>query len=206
MLDSRPIDPARTQRTILLGLAALLCIFVGLYALAALSVPTLRQPLIVQLARTIPVPLMMHLAGSAVAIIIGTFQLSRGIRARRIALHRWLGRLYVIGVLIGGLGGLLLAVHSSAGLVAQTGFTMLAILWLYSTLAAYTHIRNRRIEQHRIWMIRSYALTFAAVTLRIWLPLSQVAGMPFTEAYPAIAWFCWVPNLIVVEWLILRRS
>ncbi len=58
----------------------------------------------------------------------------------------------------------------------------------------------------RVWMIRSYALTFAAVTLRIWLPLSQVAGLPFAQAYPAIAWFCWVPNLIVVEWLILRRS
>jgi hypothetical protein len=58
---------------------------------------------------------------------------------------------------------------------------------------------------HRAWMLRSYALTFAAVTLRIWLPLSQIAGIPFQEAYAAIAWLCWVPNLVVVEWFILRR-
>jgi len=54
-------------------------------------------------------------------------------------------------------------------------------------------------------MTRSYALTFAAVTLRIYLPLSQVAGIPFEPAYQTIAWLCWVPNLIVAEWLILRR-
>src|SRR5690348_2526842 len=113
MPETQPIHSIRMPRTLLLGAATLLCIFVGLYALTALSVPTLRQPLIVQLAQTLPVPLVMHLAGSAVSIIVGTFQLSTRIRARRIALHRWLGRLYVAGVLIGGIGGLLLAVRSS---------------------------------------------------------------------------------------------
>ncbi len=54
-------------------------------------------------------------------------------------------------------------------------------------------------------MIRSYALTFAAVTLRIYLPLSQIAGMPFDPAYQTISWLCWVPNLIVAEWIILRQ-
>jgi hypothetical protein len=55
-------------------------------------------------------------------------------------------------------------------------------------------------------MIRSYALTFAAVMLRIYLPLSQVYGIPFEPAYQTIAWLCWVPNLIVAEWLILRQQ
>lgn len=54
-------------------------------------------------------------------------------------------------------------------------------------------------------MIRRYALTFAAVTLRIYLPLSQVAGLPFDPAYQTISWFCWVPNLIVAEWIILHQ-
>jgi hypothetical protein len=93
MLDPRPIKTNRTPRTILFGIAAALCISVAFYAILALSVPALRQPLVVQLARTLPVPLVMHLAGSAAAIILGTFQLSSRIRARRIAIHRWLGRL-----------------------------------------------------------------------------------------------------------------
>jgi hypothetical protein len=55
-------------------------------------------------------------------------------------------------------------------------------------------------------MIRSYALTLAAVMLRIYLPLSQVFAIPFEPAYQTIAWLCWVPNLVVAEWLILRQS
>ena len=53
-------------------------------------------------------------------------------------------------------------------------------------------------------MIRSCSLTLAAVTLRIYLPLSQLAGIPFAEAYQAVAWACWVPNLVVAEWRVLR--
>jgi hypothetical protein len=52
-------------------------------------------------------------------------------------------------------------------------------------------------------MIRNYALTFAAVTLRIWLPLlSEVAGIEFVNAYRAVAWLCWIPNLYVAQRII----
>lgn len=51
-------------------------------------------------------------------------------------------------------------------------------------------------------MVRSYALTLPAVTLRIYLPVSLIAGVHFMVAYPAIAWLCWVPNAIAAEWLI----
>jgi hypothetical protein len=55
-------------------------------------------------------------------------------------------------------------------------------------------------------MIRSYALTLAAVTLRLYLPSSQLAGLPFTVAYPAISWLCWVPNLLIAEWFVRARQ
>jgi hypothetical protein len=54
-------------------------------------------------------------------------------------------------------------------------------------------------------MIRSYSLTFAAVTLRVWLPIGLMAGLSSTDAYQAVAWVCWVPNLVVAEWVILRQ-
>jgi hypothetical protein len=187
------------------GFAALLGILVAAYALTTLLVPAVRSPLIANLIVSTPALLVLHLTGGAVAIAVGAFQLSTRIRARRIAVHRWLGRLYVLGVLVGGVASLLLAMRADGGLAARLGFGMLAVLWLGSTGTAYIHIRNRRIELHRAWMLRSFALTFAAVTLRIWLPLSQAAGIPFQEAYTAIAWLCWVPNLVVVEWFILRR-
>jgi hypothetical protein len=195
----------RPLRLIGAGLAVLLGLLVAAYALTALLVPAVRSPLIANLIVSTPVLLVLHLTGGAVAIAVGAFQLSSRIRARRIAVHRWVGRLYVLGVLVGGVASLLLSMRADGGLAARLGFGMLAVLWLGSTGAAYIHIRNRRIELHRAWMLRSYALTFAAVTLRIWLPLSQIAGIPFQEAYAAIAWLCWVPNLVVVEWFILRR-
>ena len=77
--------------------------------------------------------------------------------------------------------------------------------WLYTTSQGWLTARARRFDEHRAWMIRSFALTFGAVTLRIYLPLSQVADIPFPTAYPIIAWLAWVPNLMIAE-LYLRRG
>jgi hypothetical protein len=78
------------------------------------------------------------------------------------------------------------------------------VLWLYSGTRAYRHIRNKDLEAHRQWMIRNYALTFAGVMLRVWAPLSVGMGADFTTAYIIIGWACWVPNLLVAEWIIRR--
>ena len=64
--------------------------------------------------------------------------------------------------------------------------------------------KARRFADHERWMVRSFALTFAAVTLRLYIPAGQVLGLDFMAAYRAIAWLCWVPNLVVAELLIVR--
>lgn len=117
-----------------------------------------------------------------------------------------MGRTYVVAVLIGGLGALRLAVVSQHGWVTHLGFGLLAILWLFSTTRAYIAIRSRDEARHKEWMIRSYSLTFAAVTLRIYIPLSLAAGIPDAQAYQAISWLCWVPNIVLAEWLVRRRQ
>ena len=55
-------------------------------------------------------------------------------------------------------------------------------------------------------MLRSYALLFSAVTLRLWLPLLSAAFGSFEPAYLAVSWVSWVPNLLVVEWYIQRAK
>jgi hypothetical protein len=65
---------------------------------------------------------------------------------------------------------------------------------------AFDRIRKRDIMAHRQWMWRSYALTFAAITLRVYIYLTSWKinlGQP--EAYATLAWLSWVPNLIAVE-------
>jgi uncharacterized membrane protein len=149
--------------------------------------------------------LMVHIVASMLAILIGPFQFLPGIRKRRwLKVHRWLGRTYLLSILFGGLSGLYMAQFAYGGTISRLGFGALACLWLYSGYRAYKHIRNKEIEQHRQWMIRNYALTFAGVMLRLWVPISGALGIDFLSAYRTIAWLCWVPNLLVAQWIINR--
>jgi uncharacterized membrane protein len=141
-----------------------------------------------------------HVFAAAVALSIGPFQFLPGLRRRFARLHRWMGRAYLgIGVLVGGLAGLYMATFAFGGIVSKLGFSILAVLWLYTGLRAFLAIRRGDVVEHRKWMVRNFSLTLAAVTLRIYLPASAIAGIPFEAAYPVIAWLCWVPNLLVAE-------
>lgn len=186
------------------GIMATFAVLVAAYAVTLVAVPSVRPPFLQDRARTMPLAVFLHLSASAVALLAGPFQFSARLRARALGWHRWLGRAYVVGVLLGGGAGFALAFRSMGGLPAHLGFGLLAVLWLSATGMAWARIRAGDQRGHRMWMIRSYALTLAAVTLRIYLPLSQVVGLPFEPAYQAISWCCWVPNLVVAEWIVLR--
>ncbi|MBL3730548.1 DUF2306 domain-containing protein [Lysinibacillus sp. HST-98] len=151
--------------------------------------------------------LYIHIVFGVLALVIGPFTLSSKLREQNVKRHRLLGNIYMVSILFGGLAGLYLALNATGGWVAQLGFTLLSIGWLFTMLQALVHIKKRNIQGHQKWMLRNYALTFAAVTLRIWLPLFTVlfGFNNFQYSYASIAWLCWVPNLIVMEWYIQRK-
>ncbi len=149
--------------------------------------------------------LLAHVGGGAVALIAGPWQFWTRLRAGAPRVHRVLGRTYLLGVAVGGAGGLYMAPLAFGGWPARAGFLALSLLWLASSWLAFVAIRGGRIRVHRRWMIRSYALTFAAVTLRAWLPLLQAVGLSFVSAYVAVAWLSWMPNLLVCEWVLMRE-
>lgn len=155
---------------------------------------------------SLPILSSMHVIGGAVVLLTGALQFWQPLRIQYPVIHRWLGRLYLIFVAIGGVAGLLLAPHSSGGVVAQFGFGMLAVLWLFSGVKAYTSVRAGHIQAHRQWMMRNFALTFGAVMLRVYLGLFALADIPFEEAYPAASWLAWVPNLLLVEWFLAIKQ
>ena len=185
---------------------ALMSVAISMYALAALFLPGFGAPIVARMRADTPAGFWAHLAGSLIALATGPFQLNARLRARALELHRWLGRAYVVGVLVGGIGGLVLAPSSDEGIVTHLGFGGLAVAWLFCTILGYRAIRRGDDIVHRAWMIRSFALTFAAVTLRIILPLELASGMPFSTAYKIVSWACWVPNLVVAEWFVRVRS
>ena len=183
-----------------LGVAGYALVVYGFFPLGALLHPDMRATYALY-----PAAIYAHIFGSAVALIIGPFQFWTRLRNERPRLHRWLGRCYLlIGVGIGGSTGLFMAFHAFGGLPAKLGFGVLAVLWLYTGYRAYRAIRARDIAAHRRWMVRNFALTFAAVTLRLYLPTAMASGFVFEPAYVAVAWLCWVPNLIAAEWLLNR--
>jgi hypothetical protein len=146
--------------------------------------------------------LRIHIVASAIALISGPFQFLRPLRRRFPVVHRTLGRIYVAACLVGGLAGGLIALFTTYGLAAGFGFLALAIVWLTSTIRAWLAVRRRDYLTHQRWMFRSFALAFAAVMLRIYIPLSQIAGLDYATSYAAIAWLCWVPNLLVAQLLV----
>ena len=151
--------------------------------------------------------IFVHIFCSALAMVLGPWQFMPGLRARRPALHRWSGFLYLLaGVLPGGIAGLYVSNFAFGGAFNQMGFAVLAVLWLSSGYAAYRAIRNGNVQAHRQWMLRNFAFTFAAVTLRIYLGTFAAIGIPFETFYAWLGWLCWVPNLLFIEWLIRRRE
>jgi uncharacterized membrane protein len=151
--------------------------------------------------------LIVHASCAGMVLLLGPWQFVAAIRARRPELHRLIGRSYVTLCLVGGLTGMVLAWNTSSGPVARWGFLLLAVAWLTTTTTAYLAARRRDFVSHRRWMIRSFSLTFAAVTLRLYLPLSAVPGLSFDLVYPLTAWAAWIPNLIVAEiWLRTHRA
>lgn len=148
-----------------------------------------------------------HVGLGATALALGPFQFWRKFRNRRMRLHRRLGKVYVFAILVGSVAAFCAAWFASTGWVAALGFMGLATAWFFTTLRAYQTIRQGNQKAHEQWMYRSYACTLAAVTLRVILPFElAVLRLPFATAYPIVAWACWVPNLIFVEWWIRSRQ
>jgi uncharacterized membrane protein len=118
--------------------------------------------------------------------------------------HKILGKIYVTLVLfICAPSGLIMALHANGGIAAKISFTITAILWWYFTIIAYFKIRERNWYAHQAYMIRSYALTLSAITLRLYvLFLPKFIPLQGAIMYVTVAWLSWIPNLIFAEFII----
>lgn len=186
------------------SLGALLCVFLALFSYRWFLPFGFRPPAI--LANALARPwLYLHIAGAATALLIAPVQLLPALRRRGRPWHRLLGRAYITACLVGGVGGLVSAFGSTAGPVAISGFAVLAVVYLAVNAVGWLRATQRRFLKHRRWMIYSFAMTSAAVTLRIELQLFVLSHMSFGDAYRAVAWVSWLGNLAVAE-LYLRSA
>jgi hypothetical protein len=144
--------------------------------------------------------LFLHINGGTLALLMGPWQFWTGLRQRNLTIHRWTGRLFLLGVAMGVIGSIGLIATTTFGWAFATGIAGLASAWLVTTSMAYYSIRKGLVALHKEWMIRAYVVTFAFVTFRIlsdYGPTSRL--MPESDRSITIAWACWVVPLAVTE-------
>jgi hypothetical protein len=198
-----PLPAVRWPGFVAIALAAIAAI--GFFATTALPYLLLDHA---AMARNEPRRwwLFVHVAGGAVALLIGPAQLWLGVSGRAMWLHRRLGLAYVSSVAIGSIAAFYLAAQTSLGWVFGAGITGLAVAWVMTTAMAVVAIRRGLIAQHQEWMIRSYVVTFAFVTFRVLVGILQAGHVgTLREQLGAASWFCWAAPLFVTEVVVQGR-
>jgi hypothetical protein len=148
-----------------------------------------------------------HVCTSIFVLFLGVFQFIRRLVYGYPRLHRWIGMTYVVIVTcLSGPSGLVMGYYANGGIYARVSFVTLSILWIGYTAYAYVLARRRDIVVHQAFMLRSYALTLSAVTLRTYaFILPMFIHMRGRDEYVLIAWMSWIPNLIIAELLIRKK-
>jgi uncharacterized membrane protein len=158
--------------------------------------------------RTWIIAFYVHVFTSILTLMAGFTQFSGDFLKNHRSLHRLIGRIYAITILfINFPAGMILAVNANGLLPSRIAFTLLDCGWFFFTAKAVLAARQGRIKEHKQYMIRSYALTFSAITLRTWkIILANTVHPDALSLYMIDAWMGFVPNLLVAEWIIRRGS
>jgi uncharacterized membrane protein len=184
-------------------------IFISLYAFtvyAFLELGVAVHPIMKANFKLHAFGIYVHIFSSLIALALGPIQFNKKFRTAKTQLHKFIGKVYLVSVLLGGLSGLYMAQFSFGGTTSHLGFALLAVLWLFTGYKAYSSIIHKMIVAHSNWMVINFALTFAAVTLRIGLGIGFGSRIPFETFYPYLAWLCWIPNLLIALFILRKNA
>ncbi len=183
---------------------ALLAVMVAIYGIAfPVLLPGMQDEFHQRYLSMSQVLVYMHVVAAGVALLIAPIQFV--IYRKNRTLHRHLGRVYFLAVIAGSIGGYYMAWFAFGGIISTLGLGLLATLWWSFTLLAVNYARAGKIAAHRRWMIRSFSLTYAAVTLRLLSPLLSMFLDDITQSQ-VVYWLSWSLNLAVAQWWIHRSN
>jgi uncharacterized membrane protein len=145
-----------------------------------------------------------HIFTGVFVLLAGAFQFWDYFLINFKKLHRFIGKTYVFLVLfISGPGALVMSFYANGNLISKTSFILLSLLWILFTSFAFYFALKKDFVKHRQFMIRSYALTLSAITLRAYaLVLPNFIHLGAKEEYALIAWCSWAINLLIAETII----
>ncbi len=148
-----------------------------------------------------------HVFSSVFIVIFGLFQFFPYFIHKQKRIHRIFGYLYLsILLLISAPAALIMSFYANGGYPAQIGFVILSILWISSSSLSLYYVKKKNFEKHGNYLLRSYALTLSAITLRFYAFLFDYFNVNLgpVETYILVSYLGWIPNLILAEILIKR--
>src|SRR3954452_1868062 len=205
----------RTGRRVAYGFLAVTAVMVGVFCVTPflLSASAGLAPHYADQGSLVAVAFLGHVVAGGLALLLSPMQIAARLRARAPRLHRVAGRVMFAAIAVAGCTSLVIAPFDTAGPVGTIGFGITGIVWLFCAAAALRGIRRRDVAAHRRWAVRTFALTYTAVTLRLLsLPLTALlvvlgmnAGVAGARAYAALALLSWVIDLAAAEWYLATR-
>jgi uncharacterized membrane protein len=162
----------------------------------------------------VQVAFYVHVFFAGSALLLSPLQIAARLRARAPRFHRVVGRIVFGCIAVGGCAALVMAPFNTAGPVGAVGIVITALVWLFCAAAALRAIRRRDVPAHRRWAVRTFALTYTAVTLRVGTLvvvalLVTLAGMDadvaHTRAYTAFLLLSWAIDLAIAECYLATR-
>ena len=134
--------------------------------------------------------LLPHGLAAACALLLGPFQFSERLRRKHIMLHKTFGYLYIAGCYVGAPLGLYIQRFEEKLGTYSHSFTIATALdagiWIFATTMALIMIRTKRMQQHRQWMIRSFACALVFLEVRVIMVFFQLPE----PAVEAVVWAC----------------
>jgi Predicted membrane protein (DUF2306) len=147
-----------------------------------------------------------HILAGMFCILTALLQFSSAILKKRKAIHVWSGRVYVFVVLvIGAPTGLYMSFFAKGGLAEKCLFMFMAISWFYFTAKGLITVLHKNIKQHKVWMIRSYAMALTAVTFRVYYIILYLLDIELTKNYEVSLWMSVIGNIALAELIIFYK-
>lgn len=149
--------------------------------------------------------LYFHILTGAAALVVGPFQFLKESR-KKTNMHRTIGKVYVSSIFLSVPAGVFLAFYATGGVGSALAFLVLDVIWFATTFLGLKRIRQRNIQSHQEWMLRSYAVTLGFVTFRIFMPIFVFAmGLGFAVGFPLAVVISLIINLSAAEWYVRRK-
>ncbi len=145
-----------------------------------------------------------HIILGVISLALGPFQFTNKSHRNK-AVHKLLGKIYAATILVNVLAVPYIALFSTGGVSSEIAFLILDAFWLVTTLMGIVRIYQRNIQAHKLWMLRSYAVTWVFVSFRLFVAVFSIF-MDASLAFPIAVYVAIAVNLLFVEAFQKKRN